>query len=63
MNIPPGEAKALSLYDYEAILWNWNDAMNRDELDAPDPEVTMKLIDRINADPRMTGTAKPEPVN
>lgn len=63
MNIPPSEANKFSLYEYEAVLWNWNDALNRDDVEAPDPEATMALIDRINADPRMTGTAKPEAVN
>lgn len=62
MNIPPSEAKQLSLYEYEAILWNWNDAQGGHDDDAPDPELTMKLIDRINADERMTGP-RMEPVN
>jgi hypothetical protein len=61
MNVPPSEAKQLSLYEYEALLWNWNE-MHSPGDDAPDPETTMILIDRINADARLTGSA-PETVN
>jgi hypothetical protein len=58
MNIPPSEAKLLSLHDYESILWHWNDAQQSgDDPDALDAEATMKLIDAINADPRLTGAA------
>lgn len=62
MNIPPSEAKRLSLHEYEGILWNWNDAQARDDVDAPDPELTERLIASINADKRLTGP-KPAPVN
>lgn len=64
MNVPPSEARALSYYDYQALLWNWNDAHKvGDEGDLPDAETTMALLDKINADPRLTGPAKPkEPV-
>lgn len=55
MNIPPSEARHLSYYDSQAILWHWNDMHDVGDGDAPDPELTMKLIDKINADPRLTG--------
>jgi hypothetical protein len=57
MNIPPTEADHMSLYRYESLVWNWNDAHEVDDLGAPDPELTQKLIDRINANPQMTGAA------
>lgn len=57
MNIPPSEAKMLSYHDYEAILWHWNDAhRSSDDVDPPDAETTMVLLERINADPRLTGS-------
>lgn len=62
MNVPPSELNGLSLHDYEAMLWHWNDAHSTDDVGSPDPEITMRLIDRINADPRMTGSAR-EAVN
>lgn len=63
MGIPPGEAKTLSLWEYEALLWNWNESHSTDgDIEPPDPEQTMALLDRINADPRLTG-AIPVTVN
>jgi hypothetical protein len=64
MNIPPSEARELSLYEYEGLLWNWNDAHGGDSAgEVPDADTTMVLIDRINADPRFTGARKPKKVN
>lgn len=64
MNIPPSEAKSLSLWEYEAILSEWNDAHDYgDDMAAPDPETTQALLDKINADPRLTGAKAPEAVN
>lgn len=57
MNIPPSEADKLSLYRYEALLWNWNDMHGRDDGPTTDPDATLALLDRINADPRLTGSA------
>lgn len=57
MNIPPSEARQLSYYDYQALLWNWNDAQARTDVEPPDPEMTMALLDQINSDPRLTGSA------
>jgi hypothetical protein len=58
MNIPPSEANRLSMHDYESILWNWNDAQKAGDIEAPDPDVAMAMIDKINADPRLTGPRK-----
>jgi hypothetical protein len=55
MNIPPDQAKDMSLQEYEARLFHWNEAHDfNGDGDAPDPEVVMPLLDRINADPRLT---------
>lgn len=54
MNIPKSDAETLSLWEYEALLWHWNDAHETgSDVEAPDPERTMALLDRINADPRL----------
>lgn len=55
MNVPPEATEWMSLYDYEAMLWNWNEAhKGADDIEPPDPEVTMARLERINADPRLT---------
>jgi len=61
MNIPPSEAKQLSLPEYEGILYHWNQAHKVGEVDAPDPDIVMPMIDRINSDPKLFGPT-PEPV-
>jgi hypothetical protein len=58
MNIPPSEAKKLLLWEYEALLWNWNESHSTDaDLAPPDPEQWAAMRGKINADPRLTGPA------
>lgn len=55
MNVPPSEAERLDIYTYEAMLWNWNEAHSSDrDIEPPDPEIVLPMLDRINADPRLT---------
>lgn len=54
MNIPPSEAKALSMEEYEMLLHGWNKAHGGDDVSAPDPEMVQRRLDAINADPRLT---------
>jgi hypothetical protein len=55
MNIPPADARKMCIYEYEARLFHWNEAHDIGSDDeAPDPEFVMPLLDRINADPRLT---------
>lgn len=55
MNIPPEQAERMSLYDYEALLWNHNEIhRSPDDIDPPDPELTAERLAKINADPRLT---------
>jgi hypothetical protein len=55
MNVPPSEAAKLSLHDYEAMLWNWNEAhRGKDDIEPPDPVLTMERLAKINADRRLT---------
>lgn len=61
MNIPPDVTAGLSLHDYEALLYHWNEAHGRtDDIEAPDGETTMALLDKINSDPRLTHGAGPK---
>jgi hypothetical protein len=55
MGIPPSEADRLDLRTYEALLFHWNEAhASGDDIDPPDPAFALPLLDRINADPRLT---------
>jgi hypothetical protein len=55
MNVPPSEVAALSLWEYEAMLHHWNEAHSSDDShDAPDPERTQRVLDKLNGDKRLT---------
>lgn len=44
----------MSLWEYEARLWHWNEAHGGgDDVQPPDPHTTQRLIDKINSDPRL----------
>jgi hypothetical protein len=54
MNMPPSEADMLDLPTYEMMLAHWNEAhSSSDEVDAPDGEEAMRVLDMINANPRL----------
>lgn len=53
MNVPTGDARKLSMWEYEALLHHWNEAHDTD-VKPPDHEMTQKLIERINLDPRLS---------
>jgi hypothetical protein len=53
MNVPPSEAKALSLWEYEAILHHHNEAHGGGDVEPPVPEVAMAILERANSDPRL----------
>lgn len=56
MNIPPSEAKALALWEYEALLHHWNAAHSTgDDSEPPDHDKTQRMIDRVNSDPKLHG--------
>jgi hypothetical protein len=48
------QADAMSLHEYEERLWHWNEAHDTEGRGLPDIDVTMALIDKINADPKLT---------
>ena len=50
MNIPPSEADLLDLPTYEALLTEWN---SDDDLNPPDAETAMAILDAANSDPRL----------
>lgn len=47
-------AETMSLREYEGRLYHWNEANSAGEVEAPDPEIAIPLLERINADPRLT---------
>lgn len=49
------QIRDMSLWEYEARLFHWNEAHRaKDDVAPPDPETTMKLIALANLDPRLT---------
>lgn len=42
------------MWEYEALLYHWNEAHSTGDVQAPDPATAIPLLDRINADPRLT---------
>jgi hypothetical protein len=56
MGITKSDADRLSLWEYEAILWNHNEAhRSPDDIDPPDPVAATALLEKLNNDPRLTG--------
>jgi hypothetical protein len=54
MNIPPSEARAFSLEEYEARLFHWNKAHDTGTNDdAPDGEEAMRVLAAANSDERL----------
>ena len=54
MGLGRADIEQMSFWEYEARLWQWIDAHGSgDEIQAPDPHYTQKMIDKINNDPRL----------
>lgn len=51
MGISPSEMRVMSWWEYQALLWNWNDrhapAEGEEEVEAPDPEFVMRRQARL----------------
>lgn len=55
MGVSRADAMDLSMWEYEARLWHWNEAHKAsDDVEPPDPVKAMRLLDRANSDPRLT---------
>lgn len=52
MNVPPSEAGDLGLWEYQALIWNWN-RLHKSEPDAPTTAETQAMIDALKANPEM----------
>lgn len=52
MGLGWSDIERMSLWEYEARLYHWNEAHGGgdDAVAPPDPHLTQKLIDRINSD-------------
>jgi hypothetical protein len=54
MNVPPSEARSLSLWEYEALLHGWNEAHSSgDDSDQPDIDHAMAILDAANRNPAL----------
>jgi hypothetical protein len=50
MAIPPSEAKKLTWWEYQALLWNWNDRHDtgqEEPVEPPSPENVLALSHRV----------------
>jgi hypothetical protein len=51
MAIPPSEARSLSWWEYQALLWNWNDRHvqedKEDPAEAPDAAFVARRMQRL----------------
>lgn len=49
MGIQPSELKALTWWEYQGLLWNWNDrhATEDEEMEAPDAQFVMKRMAQL----------------
>lgn len=56
MNIPPSEAKALSLEEYEGLLWCWQQAhkSSKDDVEV-DAERMVKMVENLRKRPDLLG--------
>jgi hypothetical protein len=56
MGIGPDAAATLDLEEYEALLhhWNANASGEPQAVNPPDPATAVALLERLNADPRLT---------
>lgn len=61
MGIGPEATEYLDLEEYEALLFHWNDAHGSGDEAPPAPPINQErarqIVDLINADTRLTGSA------
>jgi len=59
MGLGWADIERMSLWEYEARLFHWNEAHGSDDdpVAPPDPHLTQRLIDRINSDPSLNPPA------
>lgn len=55
MGLGRADTDTMSLWEYEARLFHWNEAHGSgDDIGAPDPATAQRIIDMANKDPRLT---------
>jgi hypothetical protein len=55
MGLSLADMEKMSITEYEEILYHWNEAHRTgDDVDAPDAEMAMRVLEAANADPRLT---------
>lgn len=58
MNLGWADIQRMSLWEYEARLWHWNDAHGGggdDVGDRPDPRTMQAMVDRLNLELQQGG--------
>lgn len=54
MGLGKADTDSMSLWEYEARLYHWNEAHGSDSVNAPDPDIAFRILEKANADPRLT---------
>lgn len=57
MGVAPDAADHMDLWEYEALLFHWNESHGGGEptLPKPDPMAAQRILDKANANPKLTG--------
>jgi hypothetical protein len=54
MGLGKADTETMSLWEYESRLYHWNEAHgDGNDIAPPDPELTQRLIDKINNSPEL----------
>jgi hypothetical protein len=54
MGLGKADTETMSLWEYESRLYHWNEAHgDGNDITPPDPELTQRLIDKINSSPEL----------
>lgn len=59
MNIPVSDARALSLWEYDALIYHWNEAHGDGDAPTVPHEVSERLIDKLRANPELLRRTDP----
>jgi hypothetical protein len=60
MNIGAADAREMTLYEYEMRLHHWNEAHATEDTEIVDPDITQRLIDKLNSRPDLMTSTKGE---
>jgi hypothetical protein len=54
MGLGWADIERMSLWEYEARLYHWNEAHGGGDISPPDAATAMRILEKANLDPRLT---------